>query len=250
MGGFISKDWNEKSIYYTKFFISLFGRPSTYLLKSGGFLLWTTDVLKNKSLFHQKVGFNKIIVIDDELPIILCFKFPLSLEKEQALLSLNNVEFNRHEQLICVRGKCFNSAICLANDTLNFLSSGQTTTRSETSLDEAKQCYSSFMKNLAASTPIERFNDEPWYVDQPYSTNLPWNIDANDKDSRNYYRSLEDIMKIKKDAMRIKAYPRAPSGKASIENFFGLPQMQKEKFIAFDAYQNQSKDPFVKKNFP
>lgn len=97
------------------------------------------------------------------------------------------------------------------------------------SVDIVKRFYYALCDNIN-KIKKETFADDPWYaVTDPYSSNQPLDISLVEQDDAAYYKTFDNYMNTKRCSKNPNAFPRAPSGKATEENFYNLPELKKKE---------------------
>ena len=70
-------------------------------------------------------------------------------------------------------------------------------------------------------------NADAWYAGTPYASNQPLTLSLSEQNDVEYYQTIDNYMKKKNASRCANAYPRAPDGKPSINNFYNVNQIKK-----------------------
>ena len=268
-----------------KLLASLFGDPYLFIGKPGGLALWTS--FSGKTLFGQKVCFDKILLKDENLThndtnpphydfLYVYVKVPISIPNQQKLIQLTDaLGYDQFTQLLWVRCDSIDNIVVLLkiitdiltgqNSVANVLANGiigktmkiiknNNKSTNYVNIDLVKQYYISVCSNLASLnnsiSKSEFFLDEPWYSRAGgYTSNQPLDIKMGELNDSEYYNTLDSYpmtyqlkdtsvnktiyddreLKNGKASKNPNAYPKAPTGKPSVENFFNWGQEKKKK---------------------
>lgn len=243
-----SNNWkNQDAQKYIIFLTTLFGKPYIYVNQPMGLAIWINKNFINKTLFGNPICFQKIIV-NDEIGnnfVYIFIKVPISIAQEQNLIQLsNNIGIDRSQQLLWVKSQSIDNCIVLLKLITDSLSGGNITNKTieytlnsiyvnnpqtnNVNISLEKKIYNSLYTNIV-SLNKEFFMDQPWYaITDPYSSNKPWNIDQVEQSDDEYYKSIDNINN-KNVSKSPDAYPRAPTGKPSMDNYNDIPQKKKKK---------------------
>src|SRR5271170_2286322 len=75
----------------------------------------------------------------------------------------------------------------------------------------------------------ETYLDQPWYsYGEPYGSNNPLDIALADQYNNSFYSNIDDYMSSRNASRCARAYPRAPGGKNTLENFYDMPLKKKQ----------------------
>ncbi len=278
MGQTNSVDWrNQNAKSYLPFLVSLFGEPCIYLQGTAGFAMWSKDKLSQKSLFGKSIYFEKVIVKDDTGVdndfIYIYLRVPkYNCKKMSQILLIPNVRYDAEKGLIWIKCSSLETAIVLSKTVCDVLNNkitiqdviykntiGSLMKNLQTDDSSTGNINISVLKNMYTSVYVflvgsqEGFRGDAWY-----STNNPLDLATIEKTESEYYQTIDDYMKNKNVSKCSRAYPRAPTGKPTIENFYNMGQEQKlhrdckgacakrfnkmksENLINFNAYKHEN----------
>lgn len=265
MGQGYSGQWqNQTAQAYLPFLVNLFGNPYIYVNKPQGFAIWNKANFQGKTLFQLPVCFEKILVRDENIPhndtspphfdfLYIYVKIPMSISQQQSLIQLSdNVGYDRFKQILWARCDSLDSVLVLLklasdvavgqNSVLSILDNGQVgklmsaiqTNNPQTNninINAVKALYVSLYNNVTGNSGnSEHFSDHPWYADNgSYTSNQPLHVILGEQNDAEYYRTIDNYMKSKNVSRSPDAYPRAPTGKPTLDNFYDTPQKKKRE---------------------
>jgi hypothetical protein len=240
-----------------------FGRPYIKVNKSYGAAIWYAHSLKNKSLYGMPVCFRKLMIVDDPRDANNLWVFldlDISDAKYKSMMPISEkFIYDRSRNTLMVKGCCLNEVLVLAkfltdvavdNKSADDVIAGdlvkKTILLSRGNPGLRQEIYMQLCDNLVKnkSPKAESLVSAPWYaVNQPFASNNPYVIAAQEGTDRAYYEVLDQVWKDKKASDSELAFPRAPSGKVSLGNLVDLDQKKKvaERLINYSAYSGYYK---------
>lgn len=239
---------------YMPFLIDLFGMPYAAVNKPHGLAVWRQQNLANKTLFGQPVCFKKIIAVDENVPhndtkpphydfLYGFISVPITIDQQQSFIQMSDaIGYDQFKGLLWARCQSIDGVIVLLKLCTD-VALGNTSAQaiiaqgtigqmlSSLTVPAVKQNYLALCDNISKLTK-ERFIDDPWYAvgnGDPYSSNQPLDISLVEQDDAAYYKTIDNYMNSKNVSKCADAYPRAPTGKATTENFFNMGEIKKKK---------------------
>ncbi len=225
----------------------VFGPPYIMVNKAHGAAIWRAEMLDKKTIAGKKVCFTKIMILDDPSDndnVWLFMDLDISDAKFKSMLDISKkFGYDRTKKSLWVKGGCMAENIALAK-VLTDVAVDNITAENAISSNAAKNVWESMRGNPAKQQEVytrlcenlaknkapktEKFMDDPWYaVNDPFSSNQPLDIALEESYDRSYYGILDQVYASQKSSDSALAFPRAPTGKPSVENLVGMPQAKK-----------------------